>query len=281
MGCCVTRQLVQALIGIRVIGVEEGLLTSTTRVNIALAVACLMAQTQIGCLPSELDAGGVATLGSASFALTLANNTTVTRVAYAITRNGAEPVTGVVDVSDSAATVSFAIGGIHAGTGYLVELSANLDDGSAACVGQSHFDVVAGGATSVSVILQCRGTTGSPPGPIQVGGGIDTCPVITSIVASPARVAVGGTIALSADAVDADGDAISFLWTASGQYGVIRQPRAASTRFACVLPGTVDLSIAASDGNCSDSQTFSITCTSAGVGGAAGASGDPVAGGAP
>src|SRR6185369_12176380 len=121
---------------------------------------------------------------------------------------------GTVDVSNSS-TLSVVIGGIPFGTGYQISLHGTTTDGQAVCAGSATFDVSSAGTTTVPVHLTCdvRPVNGS----ILVNGTLNTCPRIDSLGASPAEVAVGGTIALSASAFDADNgpSPLVYSWTAT------------------------------------------------------------------
>src|SRR5688572_28660857 len=55
----------------------------------------------------------------------------------------------------------------------------------------------------------------------------NSAPVITSLVASPSTVSPGGTVSLSAVAEDADGDALSYAWSAPA--GTFASASSAST----------------------------------------------------
>src|SRR6185369_8371865 len=139
--------------------------------------------------------------GSVGLQLQLAFGMTLNTVSYTITGPAGFTRAGTVDVSNSS-TLSVVIGGIPFGTGYQISLHGTTTDGQAVCAGSATFDVSSAGTTTVPVHLTCdvRPVNGS----ILVNGTLNTCPRIDSLGASPAEVAVGGTIALSASAFDAD-----------------------------------------------------------------------------
>ncbi len=116
---------------------------------------------------------------------------------------------------------------------------------------------------SCPVHLLCHqsATTGS----VQVGGTFNVCPVVDGIMASPAEVLVGSTIALAASAHDSDAapSALSYSWTASA--GTFDDATLAAPVFTCTAPGVVTVSVAVSDGDpaptCTDQASATITCT--------------------
>jgi hypothetical protein len=89
--------------------------------------------------------------------------------------------------------------------------------------------------------------------------------VADGIMASPAEVFVGGTIALAASAHDADNgpSALSYLWTASA--GTFNDATLAAPVFTCTAPGTVTVTVSVSDGDggpgCTDQASVTLTCT--------------------
>lgn len=203
--------------------------------------------------PSDPGAQDVGTVG---LALTLSANVTVSVVNYSITGNGITPRTGPINVSDPAATPSVQVGGVPAGTGYLVTMTTTSADGQTTCNGSGMVDVIANQVNFITVIMQCRavGTTGV----IDVGGGFNNCPAITSYTGAPATVSVGGAITVSVSATDPDGDPLMFGWSApSGRFGDTGAP---VTTFTCTVSGPVTLTMTITDGQCPSSIRLPISC---------------------
>lgn len=195
-------------------------------------------------------------LGAVSLALTLSATTTVSVVNYSITGDGITPRTGPIDVSDPTATPSVQVGGIPAGAGYLVTMTAASADGQTTCNGSGLVDVIANEIAFITVIMQCRAT--GTTGVINVGGGFNGCPRITSYTGAPATVAVGGSVNVSVSATDPDGDALMFGWTAaSGTFGDTGAP---VTTFTCTASGPVTLTMTITDGQCPSTITLPISC---------------------
>jgi hypothetical protein len=206
--------------------------------------------------PAGQDDPGTQQVGAVGLALSLAANVTVSVVDYSITGNGITPRTGLIDVSDAAATPSLQVGGIPAGSGYLVALTASSVDGQTTCNGSGMVDVLANQISLITVVMQCRAT--GTTGVITVGGGFNNCPSITSYSGAPATVSVGGSVTVSVSATDPDGNALMFGWTApSGRFGDTGAP---VTTFTCTASGPVTLTMTITDGMCPSSITLPIMC---------------------
>ena len=82
-------------------------------------------------------------IGSLGLNLNAAPGVTINAVTYSITGNGFTK-TGTIDVS-GAPTISATIGGIPAGKGYTITLTATSAEGNTTFTGSAKFDVTAGG----------------------------------------------------------------------------------------------------------------------------------------
>ena len=200
--------------------------------------------------------------GSATIALQVAGGLTINTVTYSITGPAGFTKSGPIDVSHST-TVSTVIGGLPAGNGYSITLNATATDGVSSCLGSGTFNVTAGAVTAVSVVLDCHqaATTGS----VSVNGALNVCPNIDGVSANPAEVLVGGSIALSATAHDADSgpSPLSYQWQATG--GTISNATAQNPTFTCLTAGAASVTVTVSDGDpaasCAPSVTTQVTCT--------------------
>ena len=199
-------------------------------------------------------------IGGVSVALTGAGGVTINTVGYSITGPASFSKTGSIDVSDSA-TISSTIGGLPAGTGYSIALSASSTDGSETCAGTATFDVAARQTTSVTVAFRCHQAPRN--GSALVNGVINVCPQIDGISAVPNEVFVGASISVVAAAHDLDGgpSPLAYAWTTST--GALTDATAASTRFTCTAPGPATISLTVSDGDaaCADTSSVTVTCT--------------------
>jgi hypothetical protein len=201
--------------------------------------------------------------GEGSLTLRLANGHNLTSATYTITGPNGFSKTGSIDLS-SATQISATIGGIPAGSGYSITLSAT-SDGSDTCSGSATFSVVAHQVATVTVPVACRepARTGS----VTVNGVINVCPTVDGVNANPAEVQVGGTVALSAAAHDSDSgpSPLSYAWTASA--AGLSSPSIPNPTFTCGAPGTVTIGVTVGDGdtapNCADTQSVTITCSNA------------------
>ncbi|HEY0464501.1 MAG TPA: lamin tail domain-containing protein, partial [Polyangiaceae bacterium] len=208
----------------------------------------------VGSLGLALQSGGV----------------TLNSVSYTIVGTGFSK-SGSINVANSS-QISAVIGGIPAGNGYTISLSASDASNSAVtCAGSASFNVTAGATTPAQVRLQC--TIPPKTGSVLVNGTLNVCPVIDSLSVSPAETTVGNAVGLSAAGSDTDHvpSALSYAWTSTS--GTIAGPSAANTSLTCTTVGTVTVTLTVSDGDCSDTLTQIVTCSPAanGSGGAGGA----------
>ena len=112
-----------------------------------------------GCSREPSSHGDVEPAGSIGLNLTAAPGVTLNSVTYTITGNGFTK-TGTIDTSGSP-TISGTIGGIPAGKGYTITLTATSVEGDTTFTGSATFDVTAGATTSVTIRLNGTGKTGN------------------------------------------------------------------------------------------------------------------------
>src|SRR5262245_28304266 len=122
------------------------------RVSMVAGLALMAALLGPGCA-SETAAEGPT--GALSMELQIAPGVTINTVNWAITNPGSGfNRTGSVNVRFSN-TISFQTGGIPAGGGYAITLTATSVDGSFSCTGSANFTVIASVTTPVSITLTC------------------------------------------------------------------------------------------------------------------------------
>src|SRR5262245_55969519 len=221
-----------------------------------LAVAAVIAALAIGVSSCSLitaeDPKPPGDVGTVELALQLPG-TSVNSFAYSIT--GPHSYTGSIDVSHSS-TVSSVIGNVLAGTGYSLTLTGTATDGTN-CVGASSpFAVIAGGSTTVNVMIDCR--VPARTGSVLVNGTINICPSIDSVSSDPPT---GATIAISSLAhdIDAAPQALSYSWTTSS--GTLSSATVRNPTLTCTAPGNVSLTLTVSDGDAPCNATFNLTVT--------------------
>jgi len=211
---------------------------------------------QVGSVGLALQAGGVA----------------LRSISYTIINTGFSK-SGTIDVTNST-QISTVIGGIPAGNGYSISLTATDAANSAVtCAGSASFSVTAGATSSAQVRLQCK--TPAKTGSVMVNGSLNVCPVIDSLSVDPAETTVGNSVNLSASGSDADKvpSSLSYSWTSSA--GTLTGASSANAALKCTVAGTVTVTLTVSDGDCSDSLNQTVTCSPAadGSGGAGGSGG--------
>jgi phospholipase C len=214
-----------------------------------------------GCSTDQVESGPPSqNLGSVNIGLQVGFGVTLNTVTYAITGPAGFSRTGSIDVSQSS-TVSALIGGLPFGVGYQISLKGTTVDGLGVCLGSASFDVSATSTQTVPVTLTCnlQPKTGS----ILVDGVLNACPRIDAVGASPAEAAVGGTIALSATAVDVDHgpSPLAYSWTTSS--GTLAGAATANASLTCTKVGMVTVTLAAADGDpaCASQQSVDVVCS--------------------
>lgn len=223
----------------------------------ALCAVLVLSSAFTGCGPVDSASEETEATGSLGVALTIGDAVTLHTVQYEITGNGYSK-TGSVNIRKSQ-VVRFDVGGIPAGTGYQITLTAvDANDAAISCQGSAQFNITAGQATQASVSMMCR--LPRKTGTVVVNGQINVCPTIEEVTVLPAEVDVGGVIDLAALATDTDSApaAISYAWSATG--GELATNSGASSSLLCTEPGTVELTLTASDSDCDDTITTQVTC---------------------
>src|SRR5262252_56218 len=201
--------------------------------------------------------------GTVSFALQVAPGVTVLSAGYMITGPNSFSKSGTIDLSSSS-TLTATIGGLPAGTGYLITLSATATDGATNCGGSAHFDVTAGHTVMVVVPLTCH----EPPrtGSVSVSGVLNICPAIDGITANPGEVIVGSSIALSVAAHDTDSGPSPLTYAWQTNLGTLSNPSSSTPTLNCTGPGKATVSVTVSDGDpapsCAATLSADVTCTS-------------------
>ena len=208
-----------------------------------------------GCAPPP--AGSVTgNAGQAGLALVLAPGVMLDSAAYTVTGPGGLSRSGTINLTSSTMLTAI-IGGLPAGTGYSVVITA-MSSGIS-CSGSATFDVLVRQTTSVTVSLRCRETPRT--GSAAINERINLCPVVDQLTALPAEVRVGSSLALTAAAHDGDNQPVSYQWAAAS--GTFSNAAAAAPSFTCTAVGPVVVTVTASDGDCSDSLSATITCSPA------------------
>jgi len=232
----------------------------------ALLFGGALGSTACGNAGNENATGGDSASGEIGLALNVAG-ATINSASYTITGPAGFSKTGTIELSN-ATTLAAVIGGIPAGTGYSISITANAIDGGTTCAGSATFNVAAHATTSVTVHLLCH--EAAHTGSVTVNGTLNVCPVLDSVSANPSEVLVGSSLAVSAVAHDSDGApaALSYSWTANS--GTVGNGTSAMATFTCSTPGTATLTVTASDGDpaasCADSQTVTVKCSLPGSG---------------
>jgi hypothetical protein len=199
----------------------------------------------------------VGNLGNVGLELQLANGSSLDTVSYVVTGPDSFTRSTSISVRDSS-RISTIVGGLPAGDGYTIAISA-ASDGGTTCAGSASFSVTAHATTVVVLQILCH----EPPGQggAVVDGRIDFCPVIDSLTANVAEVNVGRRIALYGAAHDSDNgpSPISYTWASNAGTVVSAGPSTAT--FTCTMAGSAAITLTASDGVCFDTLTINVSCS--------------------
>lgn len=228
-----------------------------------------------GCSREHGGPGDVEPAGSLTFKLAAAPGVTLNSVAYTVAGNGFTK-TGVIDTSGSP-TIGGVIGGIPAGNGYTLTLTATAVEGDTTFTGSARFDVTAGATTSLTVHLNGGGGTGN--GSVVVNGTLNLRPRLDEVTVTPETVFVGGSIKLVAVGRDPDASPspLSYYWSTTG--GVIDDPVGANATLTSATPGTFTINLTLSDGEATDTASTTVTFVRPPGGGGGGGGGSSTAGG--
>jgi len=233
---------------------KRGLVTKPVTVPLLLSLLLGASAPLAGCASEETANADAEHVGSLGLDLEVAPGVTLLTVSYAITGNGFSK-SGTIDV-DSSPTISAVIGGIPAGNGYGIELSAvSAEDGST-FTGSATFNVTARDTTSVTVHL--KGSGKSSKGAVSVAATLNTSPVIDELTATPTAVFVGGEVTLTGVARDPDGApaALSYYWSTTG--GLIDTPISPNAKLTSDTPGTFTVELTVSDGEITTKKSTTI-----------------------
>ena len=210
--------------------------------------------------PSGKASAAKGDVGSLGVSLHIGSGILVNSASYTITGSGSFMKIGSIDLS-STEKLSATIGGLPAGTGYNIAISATATDGLTSCAGSNGFEVTPQATTTTVVAMNCH----EPPrkGSVLLTGIANICPVAESLNAFPNYTWVGHTVALTARAHDSDEgpQAISYQWSASA--GMV-DANGASATFTCTDAGVATITLTVSDGDpsptCADTMTTSVGC---------------------
>jgi NAD(P)-dependent dehydrogenase (short-subunit alcohol dehydrogenase family) len=204
--------------------------------------------------------------GSVDLIATLSDGAAAEVLSYRVSGNGIAPIAGSVQVPQPQQQFETLINFIPVGDDYDLDVTAASVDGVFKCQGTTKVSVHQNVTTRVHVALAC---TGTKDGKVVINVTV-ACPglYLADVTVSPLAVAVGDTIAVLANASDADAGARTYEWSApSGRFD---DPSAARTIFHCESAGFVTLNLKVlADNGCAENHTIEVDCLGAPIDGAA------------
>lgn len=231
---------------------------SGSRFLSCIAISLAFALNVAGC---SVDTASKEGTGSLSLSLSLeVDGVTINTVRWVITGEGMEPMEGPIDVSAPGSTPSVEVFGLPPGD-YTVTLFAMGTDEQTECEGSEDFSIEVDKVTDRMVVLRCK--LPQRLGGVRVNGELNICAELTKLVVSTLETAVGHDIDLKAGAKDAEGDPITYEWTASG--GSVADSTARETTYTCEEGGnhTITVTVTDEEGHCEDGWTVDVTCVGA------------------
>ena len=233
--------------------------TIAKELRVGILVIALTTTTTLACSTPPPPANGD-DMGTIGLALQVAPGVTINTISWNISNDGTGfSRSGTVNVQNSN-TIRFQVGGLPAGAGYMIALTATTVGGAFSCAGSAGFAVAGGMTNPVSVMLTCT-ANGNGAGTVVVSGTTAVCATITELSAFPLETTVNGSIALAATAT-AGTSTPTFSWTATA--GTFDNPASPTPMFTCpATPATVTITLAVSPnapGCTSATQTVDVTC---------------------
>ena len=248
---------------------RPGLVTRLGKIPLVCLLTLGMGAPFVACSSEPLSNGGEEQTGSLGLNLEAAPGVTLNAVTYTVTGNGFSK-SGSIDTSGSS-SVNGTIGGIPAGKGYTITLTATSAEGDTTFTGSAKFDVTAGKTTAVTIRL--KGTTSTGNGSVTVNGTLNVGPVIDELTVTPLNVNVGSKITLTGVAKDADEapSALTYYWSTTG--GLIDNPLQPNATLTSATPGTFTVKLTVSDGEITTTASSSVTFVDSEANGSGGAGG--------
>jgi hypothetical protein len=239
-------------------------MTTAACAAIACAASCSSNQSP-GNPPGAGDQGGSG-VGSIGLAFTLPAGDTINSVTFALKDSGGNfvplsvPNPGSVPTNNSQ-SIDFQIGGVPAGSGDSITLSATTTSGLTCLGTATGINITPQTTQNVTVQMLCT-APGADAGNIFVTGVTSYCGTWTSLSSNSSEAYVGESIVLTATATGGNPSGLGYTWTMSNPIGAFGATSAGvgaqgqdeavgpsdPMQFFCTAPGTTTVTLVVDDG---------------------------------
>ncbi len=202
--------------------------------------------------------------GTIGLALALPGGDQINSVTYTLTNSSNVAITlptapnpGTVATNNSQ-SIEFQLGGVPAGTGYTIALSATTLAGATCRGSATGVTITARASTNVTIQLLCS-SPGGDGGNLFVTGSTSYCGTWTALSSGSngSEVLVGQTMTLTVTATGDAPSSLGYTWSQSSEGGAIgtfglNQSEGAgpsdTNTFTCTAPGTATITVVVDDG---------------------------------
>lgn len=245
-------------------------------------MACLVACSQgsrMGASGGDSDNRGPEGLGSVRLALSVPGGITITSASYTVT--GPTSASGTVDLTNSRSSLEFVVGGLAAGDGYTITLTATDTAGDKCASAATPFSVQVLQTTQLAVALICLVGDGgyvladAGTGSVEIDASVTVvpnpttlCPTIATFGADNAEFVTGTSTNITTATLPAGASVDYTITSLDGMgMGTLAKSDTGGT-FTCTAPGLIELTVTTSPvslandaGVCPpQSMSFFITC---------------------
>ena len=233
---------------------------ATGRLGLVVAVAA----SALGLAPAACDHAPNTARNGIDLTVTVPADVKVRELSYTLSGTHLKTIIGSWHTATPQQQFEKLITHIPAAEEYLLEVDAKSIDAKKTCTQKTKVSVHKDAITRVHLALTCMGGDGS----IVISVGVACTKVqLATFTASPLAASVGGTIMLTATALEADAGMLEYDWTASA--GTIADPTSPQTTYRCDTAGHIKLNLLVVSDICQENHDIEIDCLDPSEGGLA------------